>query len=1156
MNKRQAIAIVLLMMFVLSSLFPVVNGYAATMGNDSLDSALYTAIKSNLEEQKIQATYNDVQHTISISDSEIDKVTTLKLSNSNLTNLKGLERFSKVTSLDLSGNKLTDESDLTVLNSFNLSFLDLSSNQLSDVSSITNIKNIATVNLHNQILDKVEVIENSMVKEGIYKVQCELPQIVREFAKPIKPEWLDFEYEQRSSNDLKFDVSSLTANSDKIGLTIGNNSGNQFTGLAALKININDVTNKLYNSEINVYYVVINENQRAIFLKDKKLYDAVKAQLKQGQSINSDLTEYTSSSNLFDKAYDKQQILVISINDLVNKITSLKLDNKQLSDLSGLEMFVGLEKSLDLHSNYIKTIDTIIDLQEMKNVEEAKLQERFKEKAAQLQERMQTLEMLQNELKTVIEKYNEASEQYNSYNKDENQEAGKTEKLEEIKKVLDAQKKRYKELTGNDIETEVPKVLVTSTYMSTSNSHYVDISYMTSDGISYDIYCKTTSSLTWGTETASVQVGENSTLQVKLEKGERIFEYSIENTELVVGQTITLLPKNSVIISKLGGEIGKAQERIEEKEEELYNLYTEIYKLTSVITPELKNITDEEYENLTLEQAKALLQAQATKMGSVEKHFTVPEKSYLTTKFGIIFDSTDETKTPVATYYTEKLKAFEENPDITSYKTELTKLRDFDAYVMASSSCIITVKIEGVGKRGSHRNYQQITKELDEENVTYITDKLKSEGHDNSETGLTEKLLNYFSRIATSTDEEIKAFVTLPRLYKLNMSENLIENIDDIAVMKELRELYMANNEIANINNINWSEISWLNTLDLSFNNISEIKVLEGLRKLKSINLSKNLIAGKFDFDINSINFDRLNKFDLSSNQIDDIENLKTQFEFKAKEENQPINVYVKNLIKTKGIVLSGQQLSMNLNIQKTSDRVKVELPMIFRQFEEIDGENTTFGIASVYGNAASDGSYVILETPILGTRTAVVTVEGANGIGLGTTCYIRYTVTDGNGNGDNQGNGNVQIIVNTNQGSTVETVKQVDNMSYLVVSKNTKIQEVLKDVTLNTDAYKLVIKDANAENIINSTDTVKTNQTVIVDGLSDNVQCKIVVKGDVTGDGSIGLGDIIKLNQYRLDKSQELTEAEFIAGNIVDTDNEITMGDIIGLNQYRLTNI
>lgn len=1144
MNRKRAIAVVLLMIFILSSILPI--GYAATTENMTLDSAMYAAIKRNLQQQGIQASYNDEQYTISISNDEMARIRELTLSNSSITNLSGLEKFSNVTSLDLSSNALTDDSNLAILSGLNLNFLDLSSNGISDVSAITNLKNIQTVNLHNQNVEKVEVVVNSMAAQGIYQYSCELPQIVKEYAKPIKADWINFEYE--GNNSLRFDIGSFNSNSDTIGLTIGS-GGTRYTGRASLKMKITNDDHRLYNSEFNIHFVVINENQRAIFLKDEKLYKAVKEQLELNQTFNSDLQEYTNSKKLYDIAYNKQQILVINEDDLINKISSLKLSQKQISDLSGLEGFVGLEKDLDVSSNYIKTIDTIVELQKKKEEEEVKLQERFKTRASQLQEEINALEVLQNELKTVIKTYNEAVEKYNSYADVENKEEGKTEKLQEQQKILDEQGKRYTQLTGNAVSG------------------------------------------------------------------------------------ITKLDEN---VNITGGEIAKAEKRVEDKEDEVYNLYKQIYKLTSVITPELKNITDDEFNKLTLEKAKTLLQAQAAKMTSIEANLTKQEKNYLTSHMKITFDNEgekDEKKAPVAEYYTQLLKDLETRPqpNVDLYKNALTELRKFDAFVMINSAyCIdgaqmtknedlevttatdlkITLTGQGVqnikylnngtwvtfpssfniftvtsigyylpisyekngsthytslmldgrslkgfcidGVNNTFENYQKYPKTLDSEDTRYIEDAY-AECVDYTK----DDRLKLFKRIVASSDEEIKEYVTLPRLYKLNMSENLIENIDQISVQKELRELRMANNEIVNINNVDWAAISRINTLDLSFNNISDIKILETVSRLKDINLSKNLVSGSLNFQIS----DKIQKLDLSENQINDIEDLKNQFEFKAKAANLSINDYIQRYVINK-INLKSQELSMSLTIQKTGDRVKVNLPKIFSQFEELDGQNTSFGISSWYGNASSDGKYVILETPVVGNRTAVVSVVGTKSIGLGTTCTIQYAITDGTnkpGDGDNdnqeEDKNNIQITINTNAGSSVQALKTVNNMSYVIVGKGTKVEELLTDITLNTEEYKIVVKDANIENQVSDAEDVKTNQAIVVDGLSNDAQCKIVVKGDVTGTGSTQMGDILKLNQYRLDKI-ELTDAEILAGNVAGSDEEINMSDILKLNQYRLNKI
>lgn len=1078
MNRRRIIATVLVMIFMLVCLLPGVKGFAAEDGSITMNSALYKAMKRNLEQQGIHATYNDTQYTISISDSEIAKVNKLHLSNSEISNLSGLEKFVNVTTLDLSGNDLTDTTDLAALNSMKLEFLDLSSNELSDVSAITGIKDIKTVNLHNQILSKVEVIDNGIVKGGTYQYQCKLPQIVTEFAKPLKADWVEFSYDKDSSTGLKFDVASFNANSDTIGLKIGNEDGSQFTGLATLKIKITDMNNKLYNTEMDMKFVVIDSRQRSIYLKDKKLYEAVKEQLTKGQDVNSELKKYTDSKNLYDKAYDEQQILIIDENDLVNKITTLYLSNKRITDLGGLEMFIGLESGLDVSSNYIKTIDTVIELQAKKEEEGTKTQDRFKSKAQQLQEKITKLETLNKELETVVKAYNESVGKYNTYVA--STDASKMDKMLEQLKTLKEQGKRYMQLTGNSLS------LLGVTYSETES----------------------------------------------LEALNTISDASVKATELSAGATIS------------GGEIKATRDKVEKGMTDIYDVYSKTYKLTSIITLDLKNITDEQFKTLTLERAKELLQAQVTKITAIEKYFTDAEKNWAQSNYGIKYEKDKEAE--LSNYFTNRLKELEEDANINAYKSELTKLRKFDAYVSYSSSCIIGKWISG--DSNCHKENDQLAiKNIDGEDTSYITEITT---HDEEVTN--EKILKLFSRIANASEEDIKSYMTLPKLYKLNMSENLIENIDKIATLTELRELSVAENEIVSIKDIDWTAMAYLHTLDLSFNNISDIKVLENIAKLKSLNVAKNLISGSLDFTIKNI--DQLQKLDLSDNQIDDIENFKSQFEFIAKGVGKDINKYINDVV-AKKILLTGQNLSMNIKPQAGSSRMKVELPKIFRQLEEIDWENTSFGINSLYGNAASDGTYVILETAILGKRDAVVTV--LDGIGSGTNCTIQCSENSSNtGSGDDDIKiDKIQINVNTESGSSVLSVAAVNDVNYIVVAKDTKVSDVLKDVTLNTDAYEMVIKDAKNENVVGATENVKTNQLIIVDAISQNAQCKIVVKGDVTGDGNIEMGDILKLNQGRNGKVT-LNDAEMLAGNVAGSDDKIDMSDVLKLNQYRLNKI
>ena len=65
----------------------------------------------------------------------------------------------------------------------------------------------------------------------------------------------------------------------------------------------------------------------------------------------------------YEKAYDEPQVFVIKDDTLMNKITSLILNNKQIRDITGIEYFVGLKSDLNLSQNYLTNIDPLYNLQ-------------------------------------------------------------------------------------------------------------------------------------------------------------------------------------------------------------------------------------------------------------------------------------------------------------------------------------------------------------------------------------------------------------------------------------------------------------------------------------------------------------------------------------------------------------------------------------------------------------------------------------------------------------------------------------------------------------------------------------------------------------------------------------------------------------------------
>ena len=155
MKKNKIVCAALILIMCLNCILPLlkVNADETTISNNQgttqnnlqeiqLNDKLYYAIKSYLTEKEganIKAIFNDHDLTIKVDPSLIKR---LDLNNAGISDLTGLDVFSNLEHLELSGNKINKDSNLSVLNAFNndnFTYLDLSSNQLEDISAISGL---------------------------------------------------------------------------------------------------------------------------------------------------------------------------------------------------------------------------------------------------------------------------------------------------------------------------------------------------------------------------------------------------------------------------------------------------------------------------------------------------------------------------------------------------------------------------------------------------------------------------------------------------------------------------------------------------------------------------------------------------------------------------------------------------------------------------------------------------------------------------------------------------------------------------------------------------------------------------------------------------------------------------------------------------------
>ena len=481
MKRKMLISIALVFIMLLNCIMPLIPVHADVSDEAAivLNTKLYKAIKNELMANNIPFTYNDTEKSIKVESEVLAQITKLNLNNKGLYDISGLENFTALKHLELSGNNLSENSNLACISDLPLEYLDLSTNKIGDVSDIDELiskiqSNNGKVVLSNQIVTIMSM--NQVAKDG--KVQIELPKILSK-AGFIKSIWKTITTDGPSIDTWPDRVSAegtpLEVNIDQTGLLkleiyIYDNPTE-----ASSAANLNKASESmLYQSRFFIYVVVHPEEQTPIHIPDVNMYKEIKKQLTQGKYglypnsngnieyngyfPNKDLPSYpylvdenkeviydectfenhgeytfltvlgetkakyvivrdvvylfetaepytlnyeetiinyvdsegnitqklgykiplnSENETLYEKAYDEPQVFVIKDNTLMNKITSLILNNKQIRDISGIEYFVGLKSDLNLSQNYLTNINPLYSLQANKEIYEDKLQTKY-----------------------------------------------------------------------------------------------------------------------------------------------------------------------------------------------------------------------------------------------------------------------------------------------------------------------------------------------------------------------------------------------------------------------------------------------------------------------------------------------------------------------------------------------------------------------------------------------------------------------------------------------------------------------------------------------------------------------------------------------------------------------------------------------------------
>lgn len=359
MKRKALISIALILIMLLNCIMPLFKVYAAEDEEIQLNLELYKAVKASISKDMTDkgytAKFNDHDQTVTVDTS---KVKELYLKEGDISDITGLDAFTSLEYLDLSGNHLSKSSNLSVLNAFssrvgknegNFRYLDLSSNNIEDIKDIDALvtsleKDGEAVVLSNQKvkvvtpIDLLQTSENNDNPSNAKKIQAKLPPILSK-AGLFKYRWLSSEVRKQSdyenilnSNSIEsgyyLAYGNISSDNSELEINITDGGTSFYEGIIKVLIEIDDEyteassavninrarVNPLKGSRFELYFVVSDDRFSIIPVNDTYLYNAIKEQLTAGQTVNPNLNTYKyetdESGNISSKLYEYDTITI------------------------------------------------------------------------------------------------------------------------------------------------------------------------------------------------------------------------------------------------------------------------------------------------------------------------------------------------------------------------------------------------------------------------------------------------------------------------------------------------------------------------------------------------------------------------------------------------------------------------------------------------------------------------------------------------------------------------------------------------------------------------------------------------------------------------------------------------------------------------------
>lgn len=152
-----------------------------------------------------------------------------------------------------------------------------------------------------------------------------------------------------------------------------------------------------------------------------------------------------------------------------------------------------------------------------------------------------------------------------------------------------------------------------------------------------------------------------------------------------------------------------------------------------------------------------------------------------------------------------------------------------------------------------------------------------------------------------------------------------------------------------------------------------------------------------------------------------------------------------------------------------------------------------------------------------------------------------------------------IEVKIKENPKS-IKRVINIDSVDYAIVNKGTTVENILEDIDINSENYKLIIKD---NQLLEDKDKIKTSSKIELENHEDEFSMIFVVEGDINSDGNVNFKDILKLNNIRISLKEgksnwsipEKIAFKCLNGKEVKDSivKKIEFRNILELNNYRL---